>query len=707
MDVKSLEGKLPRIFIDATIKSGVVKLSPPQQLAVEKGLLDGRNFVIAAPTASGKTLIGEMAMLRTIHREKKKAVYIAPMRALVSEKYSEFKKAYPSLKIAMSIGDLDSLDLWLAQYDMILASTEKMDSLIRHGVDWLGDIGCAVFDEVHMLDDHGRGPTLEILMTRMRRLSRDAQMVALSATVGNAKEIAEWLDADLVESDYRPVMLEKGIVNEGTVYYGDDKREELEGQSKIPELRVVQDTLEKKKQLLLFYSTKRNTESGAEKAAEVVEKYLTAQEKEELNAIAGKILKAMEQHTAQCEKLAKCVRKGTAFHHSGLVNEQRALIEDSFRSGLLKAICATTTLGFGVNLPAHTVLVRDTSRYSEGEGARRIGVNEVTQLFGRAGRPRYDRYGRALLIAKSKYEINELYSRYIEAELEPVISKLGVLSTLRSHALGFVSTGFLTSEESILGFLGETLYGYQYSSMSDLKTIIKDVMAQLGKWGFVEKQGSRYRPTTIGARVSELYIDPLSARWIMDSMDKSRDDVANLFMITNTVEMRPYVKITDDATDSFTRYSYMLEKTAVNYDSEELLYYDPLKPLSTAMMLNGWISEKGESELVKEYSTTPGALFSKLNNADWMLYSATELGKLMRVNTRSLLDLRIRMKYGISKELGDLVRLEQIGRVRARLLYNNGIKTVADMRKEGAAAKVEKLLGKELSRRVLDQLKKL
>jgi helicase len=706
MDVDALAGRLPQMFFDSAKRAGLATLTPPQELAVDAGLLEGRNFVIAAPTASGKTLIGEMAMLRAVGFQKKKAVYIAPMRALVSEKYSEFKSAYPSLRIAMSIGDLDSLDMWLAQYDIILASTEKMDSLIRHGAEWLGDIGCVVFDEVHMLDDAGRGPTLEILMTRMRRLSRSAQIIALSATVGNAREIAEWLDADLVESDYRPVLLEKGIVNDGVVHY-EDKTEELGGSSKIPELRVIQDTLEKKKQLLLFYSTKRNAEAGAEKAKEIVEKYLTAEEKAGLSELATKVLNALDRPTAQCEKLARCIERGAAFHHSGLVNEQRALVEDSFRAGLLKSICATTTLGIGVNLPAHTVVVRDTSRYSEGEGAQRMGINEVTQLFGRAGRPKYDKHGRALLIAKSKSEISELYARYMAAGLEPVISKVGVLSTLRSHALGFISTGFLTSEESMLGFLGETLYGHQYSSMSDMRVILRDVLSELERWGFVERLGSRYAATKTGSRVSELYIDPLSARWILDSVLKSRDDVANLFMIANTVEMRPYVRIVEDAADAFPQYSYMLENTAVNYDSDDLVYYDPLKPLSTALMLNGWISEVNEHELVRAYSTTPGALFSKLSNADWMLYSAIELGKLAKASTRSLLELRIRMKYGISKELGDLVRLEGIGRVRARLLYGSGIKSVADMRREGAAAKVEKLLGKEISKKILEQVKSL
>ncbi len=704
LEMHELKGRLPEETIESARKRGISMLTPPQELAIRAGLLSGKNFVVAAPTASGKTLIAEMAMMKTVLWDRKKAVYVAPMRALVSEKYSEFKEEYPFLKVAMSIGDLDSLDQWLDGYDLIFASTEKLDSLIRHGVNWLENIGCLVFDEVHMLDDGSRGPTLEILMTKLKRVAKDSQIIALSATVGNAREMAEWLKAELVESDYRPVILKKGIELEGAVYF-EQGEEALAGRSKIPEIRITEDTLESKKQILVFYSTKKNAEAGAEKLSSTVERYLTAAEKERLKEVSGQILNALSRPTMQCEKLARLVEKGVAFHHSGLVNEQRHAVEEAFKRNELKAIGSTSTLGLGVNLPAHTVLVRDTSRYSQGEGSERISVNEVTQLFGRAGRPKYDTEGRALLIARSKSEIQELYSRYISAELEPVESKLGVMPVLRTHILAFISSRFLSTQESILNFLSETLYGYQYSSMRELRAITNEVLEELQGWAFIEKKGSVYTSTKIGARVSELYIDPLSAKWIIDSLVKERDEIGNLFMITNTVEMRPYVRATEESGAVFMSYQYMLAGSSVNYEAEDLLYYDPLKPMSTALMLNDWIGEKTENQITREYSTTPGALFTKITNADWLLYSSTELGRLIRVNTTKLLELRVRLKYGIKKELADLVRLEQVGRVRARLMHDNGIRSVSDLRKEGADETVARLFGKEIAKRIMEQVK--
>jgi helicase len=695
--------KLPKELLESAAARGVSALTPPQELAIANGLLEGRNLVVASPTASGKTFIAEMAIAMCVLRARKKAVYVAPMRALVSEKYEDFKKDYPFLRVAMSIGDLDSLDKWLSDYDIVFASTEKLDSLIRHGVDWLDSIGCVIFDEIHMLDDASRGPTLEILITKMRRTCGSAQMIALSATVGNAREIADWLGAGIVESDYRPVRLERGIVLNGKTYYQEGE-EELFGSSTIPEIRVAQDTLHRKKQALVFLSTKRNAEASSERIAQAVSELLTKEERARLSELSGKVLHALPRPTAQCERLAKVVEKGAAFHHAGLVNEQRRLIEEGFKGNALKVLCSTTTLGFGVNLPAHTVLVRDTSRYSDASGSEKMSVNEVTQLFGRAGRPKYDKEGRALLLAKSKGEIMDLYTRYIMGELEPISSKLGVLPVLRTHLLAFVATRMLRTREAMLDFLGETLYGRQFADTREMGRLVTEILRELESWKFIQKLGSAYEPTRLGGRVSELYIDPLTAKWIIDTLPKVTDDVSHLFMICNAVEMRPYVRATEEASELFFNYAGLIESAGVHPESGGYAYYDPLKPLSTALMLRDWISEVGEREVVKKYNTTPGALFAKLSNSDWMFYASAELARLMKVSPVRLIELRMRAKYGIRKELLDLTRLEQVGRVRARLMYDAGIKKVADLRAEGSAAKVERLFGREIAKRIMEQV---
>jgi helicase len=168
--------------------------------------------------------------------------------------------------------------------------------------------------------------------------------------------------------------------------------------------------------------------------------------------------------------------------------------------------------------------------------------------------------------------------------------------------------------------------------------------------------------------------------------------------------MRPYVRTTEEANELFFDYESMLEGTGANFE-DSYSYYDPVKPLSTALMLRDWMEEKQERDIVKSYGTTPGVLFAKQTNADWLLYAASELAKLSHLNTTRLLELRVRAKYGIRRELLDLVRLEQVGRVRARLMYDSGIRRVSDLRLPGSAEKVERLFGKEIANRILDQVR--
>ena len=702
MELSSLKGKISNEIIESLAGRGFNAFTPPQELAIAAGLLDGNNIIVAAPTASGKTLIGELAAMRSILMEGKKAVYIAPMRALVTEKFEELKLAYPYLKSAISMGDLDSGDQWLSEYDMLFVSTEKMDSLIRHGAGWLSSVGCVIFDEVHMMGDLSRGPTLELLITKLMMIT-DAQIIALSATIGNSDELAEWLGAKLVISDFRPVKLMKGIVSDGIAHYYDEGKEtkvSLSGSSQIPEIRVLQDTLKMKKQMLAFYSTKRNAEAGAVKLSQNTERALSQEEKSKLDKIGGNILNVLEKPTAQCIKLSDLVKKGIAFHHSGLLNAQRNYIENAFKDNLIKAICATTTLGLGVNLPAHTVLVRDISRHN-GINSERLGANEIMQLFGRAGRPRYDTEGRALLTAPSHYSVDELYNRYIKAGPEPIDSGLGVAPVLRMHVLSFIAEGFLGNEREIMEFLSKTFYGYQYGSNAHIKNVVSSVLRDLVDWDFIIRSDSGYDATKLGKRVSELYIDPMSAKWILDSLSYADDALSTLYMVSNTVEMRPYVKPTEEAEAEFVRYKTMSSAIYEN-ESMDYGYYDPVSAFSTALMLGEWINEADENSIVKKYRTTPGVLYIKLSNADWLIYSAIEIAKIMHKSIHRLVDTRVRIRYGIKEELLDLVRLEQIGRVRARRLYGNGIKSVQDIRANVEI--VRSVLGSEVAKKVFMQL---
>lgn len=219
MELKSIKDRIPKELY-GILEKEIKDLRPAQEKSIKKGLLEGRNLLVCTPTASGKTLIAELAALKSIIEGKGKAVYIVPLTALASEKFRDFKRKYEKVaKIALSIGDVDSSDPYLAEYDLIVTTSEKLDSLIRHSSPWVSNIATVVVDEIHLLNDTERGPTLEILLTILKQLLKKAQIIGLSATIGNAGELAEWLHADLVVDEWRPVKLHKGIYLDGEVEF--------------------------------------------------------------------------------------------------------------------------------------------------------------------------------------------------------------------------------------------------------------------------------------------------------------------------------------------------------------------------------------------------------------------------------------------------------------------------------------------------------
>ncbi len=700
-------------------KSGIRELNPVQKLALENGLLDKKAFVVSAPTASGKTLIAEIAMLKTVLEERKKAVYIVPLRALANEKYEEFKEKYGSfgIKIGISIGDYDQTDPWLANYDIIVVTSEKLDSLLRHGITWAHRIGLIIADEVHLIDSPERGPTLEVVLTRFKK-SYNPKILALSATINNYKELAEWLDAEAVESDYRPVKLYRGVCLGNMVSFYPERFVKLD--SDEPVKALVEDTLKKGKQVLFFISTRRNAESLAEKLGNVVREHVR-KEKKELEKTGKQVLQALEKPTRQCEKLFHCICNGTAFHHAGLINEQRKIVESAFKDGKIKVIVATPTLAAGINLPAWRVVIRDTKRFG-GFGMDYIPVLEIHQMMGRAGRPKYDKEGEAILIAKTEKEAEFLWENYIEGEPERVSSKLGVEPVLRTHVLALIASETIRTKQELMEFFSETFYAYQFRNLAELERTIGKVIELLKGFGFVKGEtgefvsagslgNSELVATKTGKRVSELYIDPLTANTLIKRMkrieEEGSNDIGILYSVSNTIEMFPLLPVRksdiEKINELLNKYEdFLPEKPPNPWDIE---YEDYLKGIKTAFLFKEWIEEASEEEILERFGVTPGELRTRLMNIDWLLYSGYELGLLLnlRKTIREMKKIRIRVKYGVKEELLPLVRLRGIGRVRARMLYNNGITSIEKLRKIPLES-LEKLTGKALAKQIKEQV---
>ena len=194
-------------------------LTPIQEKAVEAGVLEGKSLLVCAPTASGKTFVATMALVKALER-KRKVLYVVPLKALANEKYKEYQKLLSGTpySVALSTGEIEAESAYLGKYDFLILTAEKLDSLLRHPHSWLTEVKTVIIDEIHLLNDPTRGPTVEIIITLLKMLI-SPQLIGLSATIGNQKELANWLEATLVQDSWRPVELKQGIYCNGKLEF--------------------------------------------------------------------------------------------------------------------------------------------------------------------------------------------------------------------------------------------------------------------------------------------------------------------------------------------------------------------------------------------------------------------------------------------------------------------------------------------------------
>ncbi|MCE4629326.1 MAG: DEAD/DEAH box helicase, partial [Desulfurococcales archaeon] len=241
--------KVSDLQIDPRLKEkiqemGIVELYPPQRQAVEAGLLEGKSLIVATQTASGKTLLALLAACRAAEQGLK-TLYLSPLRALTAEKAEWFRKLLEPMgyKVAATSRDYDSPEEWLKRVDVIVATYEKADSLIRHRSTWLRDLGLIVIDELHNITDPERGPRLEIAVTALTHIAPNAQRLGLSATISNHEEFSKWLVAECIVSDWRPTPLAEAVYYDGKLYRADGQAEDIELNTRDPSVGLVLNTI--------------------------------------------------------------------------------------------------------------------------------------------------------------------------------------------------------------------------------------------------------------------------------------------------------------------------------------------------------------------------------------------------------------------------------------------------------------------------------
>ncbi len=700
---------LPDSAIDFLKSQGYEKLYPPQADCVKSGLLDGKSILVSAPTASGKTLIAMLAMLSYLSKNEGKVIYLSPLRALAAEKFTEFKKLEniligKKIKTSISTGDFNHIEKNLENSNVLILTNEKMDSIIRHGAKWIEDIGLVISDEVHLIGDESRGPTLEMILTHLKLLNTKPQIIGLSATITNSNEIADWLGCKLVKNDWRPVPLSEGVCDGGKVTMSDGKTFEVKPSLRGIPIDLGVQSVQNGGQSLVFAETRVRSKSLATKAADVISQLLKKNELSALEKISKQLL-AENEHTEIVKTLAILIKKGVAFHHAGLNQKCREIVEKEFRAGNIKLLSSTPTLAAGVNLPARRVVISNINRYNAKVGANRpISILEYKQLCGRAGRPQYDTYGESIIVGNGNTE--DLIEYYIHGKPEPIVSKITEDKSLRTHILSVIVTHPGIKKEELVEFFLQTLGGLQ-TTKDTLIFAINISLRFLLTQQLIIKKSERYEGTAFGKKTSMLYIDPLTATYFRDAIDnvseKRKHTFGFLHLMTNCEEFFPKFLLRNK---DYEPTSLMIE----NHSSEligPISEYDCSRSLLALQM---WITEHSELALSDTLGIEAGDMHRMVENANWLSYCLWEISK--HIERTDLLeefsDLRKRVVYGIRAELLDLVRVKGIGRIRARVLFKNNIKNLDDLAKipVNKLADIDKI-GLTIANNIKDELKKV
>lgn len=486
---------LPRYARKYVERRGLARFFPIQERALQAGLLAGQSLVLSAPSGTGKTLVTELAILRWYAKTKRKAVYLVPLRAIANEKTREFQKYFgmgPG-KVVACYGEQAIKPGELKRARCIIATYEKFDSFLRNRKvhRWVKKLGLVVIDEVHMIGDPNRGAALESLIIRLAQNYPQTQILALTATVANPKQLARWFSGLFAQecraicSTVRPVPLRYQFE------VHQDKKFLLE--------KILQEHLKRGSQILVFCRSRKQAEFTALDLAHATRRYLSDLQRAALTALADKI-KALNVSSFD---LSRTCLKGMAYHHAGLTTRERELITAAFNQRSLRVICCTTTLESGINTPTEVVVVKDLfhifkarreaqhggddpARDSGAEGTengedgktgegrnekraivrRPLGVNKFHQICGRAGRPGLKDRGYVYVLLGNYEEKQWLLDRYFHATPEefrpryaPVTSQTFSARTIMEQLLVHLPDEADTPFTQILQFLEQTL-GY-------------------------------------------------------------------------------------------------------------------------------------------------------------------------------------------------------------------------------------------------------
>lgn len=656
----------------------IKEFNPAQKAVIESGYLEDKsNYIISIPTASGKTVLGILPALKTILNGGK-AVYAAPLLSIQNEKVKEFK-AFEEHGIKVGKHPSNS--------DLSVMVFESFDALTRFSWNVLREVDTLIIDEFHMIGEYSRGPTLESAITRAKIINPSLRIIALSATLKNIDEIEQWLDGKTVEHDYRPVPLNKEVLD-AEMFNTKNKNDVI--------VKIVEKAIEDNSQALSFVSTRRFTESLATYVAKKIDKKTTKEQKHKFKQVADKLLEVPKKKgslpTTTCLKLAEAAEKGVVFHHAGLFNEQKEIIEDEFRNGNILMITATPSLMYGVNLPSKYVVIRDHTRWTS-NGPASIPVFDYEQMSGRAGRPQYDDVGYSYLVAKTMDEAFDLEARYIDGEIELTNSKLiDNKDAIYKQIIAQIASSLSKNLDDLNDFFGKTLYGFQMKNNPSMSMFAQDSL----NWELESAlefllQNGIIRATPEGLKTTDFGNLIAKSNYAIETAVKIKEYVSTMEKL-NTAEMIYALAETPDL--PLISFKGRKSKDPVRDKLSEcgLFAVDIGNPEATAVSLIEWIDERNEYEIENAYNVYSASTRRSAYEASRLVKFAKNTLEVLGnySNLKDMDYLSARLYYGVKEDIIPLVvGVKRLGRKRARLL----MKTFGDNLSEASEKDLQKVEG--------------
>lgn len=527
---------------------GITDLWPPQVQAFDEGATDDANFLMISPPGTGKTLVAELISVNEWVSSGNPVVYLVPYVALAEEKYDEFDQNLGDemgleIEKATETEYPNPADLFESQ--VIVMTYEKFDYYLRNYPDYVGDISCAVVDEFHMISDETRGPNLEVSITDLMTNHPGVRIVGLSATTPNPEAVSDWLGGSFSYSpDWRHNDLHEGIslaqereirfYNDGSQIRTEAVRNHFDGNAKtnaILDFLVSEADREEMGQALVFAPTRNDTKQTATSLANFIDSRKRSQDfgldREALKTLKESIEAGPDGGKTEGE-LKNCLDSGIGFHHAGLSRHAKSVLEEGFDQGHIKAVVATSTLAAGVNLPIKRVFVLEPKL-----GRSEMLVSQYKNLAGRAGRPRLDEPGEAVLFARNENQSIPTVSNYIQGEIDPLQSQIdfeehyGVLLNLvRKYS----------SMPDLLEFLNRTYLGHDQSvTHADIGDSVGEAVSDLSRWNMLDLESGEFRLSQLGTATSKQLVSPQSIHLVIDYLQTADEiDIQDLLVTIAT-----------------------------------------------------------------------------------------------------------------------------------------------------------------------------